>query len=148
MEFMNRLLQQLLKISPLNRDSTKEINWLLTNGKLSQKKKDILLNILENAKKEKAGDEETSSVGSASDQSSEDPFDVSNVVAQNKEVPQLTLVNDLTDPSVIFMSPEEQRGATLLESSDADGIREIQLKKKFYEHYNDLFHGTEESSKR
>ena len=110
MEFMNRLLQQLLKISPLNRDSTKEINWLLTNGKLSQKKKNILLSILENANKEKEGDQETSSVGSDSDHSSEDPFDVSNEVAKNKEVPDLTLVNDLTDPSVIFMSPEEQRG--------------------------------------
>jgi hypothetical protein len=149
MEFMNRLLQQLLKISPLNRDSTKEINWLLTNGKLSQKKKDILLSILENAKKEKEGDQETSSVGSESDHSSEDPFDVSNeVVAKNKEVPHLTLVNDAPDTSVIFMSPEEQREATLLESSEPDGIREIQLKKKFYEHYSDLFHGTEESSKR
>ena len=111
-------------------------------------KKNILLSILKNAKKEKEGDQETSSVGSDSDHSSEDPFDVSNEVAKNKEVPDLTLVNDLTDPSVIFMSPEEQRGATLLESSDADGIREIQLKKKIYEHYNDLFHGTEESSKR
>ena len=139
MEFMNRLLQQLLKISPLNRDSTKEINWLLTNGKLSQKKKDILLSILENAKKEK---------GSESDHSSEDPFDVSNEVAKNKKVPHLTLVKDAPDTSVIFMSPEEQREATLLESSEPDGIREIQLKKKFYEHYNDLFHGTEESSKR
>ena len=148
MEFMNRLLQQLLKISPLNRDSTKEINWLLTNGKLSQKKKNILLSILENAKKEKEGDQETSSVGSDSDHSSEDPFEVSNEVAKNKEVPHLILVNDLTDPSVIFMSPEEQRGATLLEFSDADGIREIQLKTKFYEHYNAIFHGTEESSKR
>jgi len=147
MEFMNRLLQQLLKISPLNRDSTKEINWLLTNGKLSQKKKDILLSILENAKKEKE-DQETSSVGSDSDHSSEDPFDVSNEVAKNKEIPNLTLVNDAPDTSVIFMSPEEQREGTLLESSEPDGIREIQLKNKFYEHYNDLFHGTEESSKR
>ena len=148
MEFMNRLLQQLLKISPLNRDSTKEINWLLTNGKLSQKKKDILLSILENAKKEKEGDQETSSVGSDSDHSSEDPFDVSNEVAKNKEIPNLTLVNDAPDTSVIFMSPEEQREGTLLESSEPDVIREIQLKNKFYEHYNDLFHGTEESSKR
>ena len=132
MEFMNRLLQQLLKISPLNRDSTKEINWLLTNGKLSQKKKDILLSILENAKKEKEGDQETSSVGSEYNHSSEDPFDVSNeVVAKNKEVPHLTLVNDAPDTSVIFMSPEEQRKATLLESSEPDGIREIQLKKTF-----------------
>ena len=127
MEFMNRLLQQLLKISPLNRDSTKEINWLLTNGKLSQKKKDILLSILENAKKEKE-DQETSSVGSDSDHSSEDPFDVSNEVAKNKEIPNLTLVNDAPDTSVIFMSPEEQREGTLLESSEPDGIREIQLK--------------------
>ena len=60
----------------------------------------------------------------------------------------MTLVNDAPDTSVIFMSPEEQREATLLESSEPDGIREIQLKKKVYEHYNDLFHGTEESSKR
>ena len=121
---------------------------LLPNGKLSQKKKDILLSILENAKKEKEGDQETSSVGSESDHSSEDPFDVSEVVAKNKEIPNLTLVNDAPDTSVIFMSPEEQREGTLLESSEPDGIREIQLKNKFYEHYNDLFHGTEESSKR
>jgi hypothetical protein len=69
-----------------------------------------LLSILQNAKKEKEDGQETSSVGSDSDHSSEDPFDVSNEVAKNIEVPPLTLVNDLTDPSVIFMSPEEQRG--------------------------------------
>ena len=169
MEFINRVIKKLLKVSKLTPESSKEIRWLLTKGKLSQKKKRILLRILEESKIPTAvssstdtdvtnkNDDDRSSMDFGDPSDSEDSTD-----STHENVLPNICVSDVVDDIPLTPSASSPRqsveaidtqGASpqqsaLVEAIDSPGIRELQLKKRFYEIYHETFHRSEESSKR
>jgi hypothetical protein len=171
MEFINRVIKKLLKVSKLTPESSKEIRWLLTKGKLSQKKKRILLRILEESKIPTAvssstdtdvtnkNDDDRSSMDFGDPSDSEDSTDSTheNVLPNifvNDVVGDLPLTPSASSPrqsslveatDTLGASPQQP---ALVEAIDSPGIRELQLKKRFYEIYHETFHRSEESSKR